>query len=69
MKSWGFFLVITAVLSVVLPRLGLQFLLLMWIDNWGTTIGWIIRAALVIVGATLIIKDSKRGSNSSVPPT
>ena len=39
--------------SFILNMLGMQFTLIMWIDNWGPTVGLIIRIAMIIVGAGL----------------
>lgn len=60
MTGWGAFLIIMAVLSAIMPRLGLQFLLLMWIDNWGTTIGWVIRGVLLVVGIVLVVLGKRK---------
>ncbi len=69
MKSWGFFLIIMAVLSVILPRMGLQFIILVWIDNWGTTIGWVIRAVLLITGIGLVVADGRAGGKPASDPS
>lgn len=57
MKSWGVFLIIMAVGSVLLPRLGLQFIILSWIETWGETVAWMIRGALLAIGIGLVIKS------------
>ncbi|MDH5411349.1 MAG: hypothetical protein OEY16_08180 [Alphaproteobacteria bacterium] len=53
MKSFGSLLMILGVGSFVLNMIGYEFSLLMWIDNWGETVGWVIRGAMVVVGAGL----------------
>jgi hypothetical protein len=53
MKKLGGTLFFFGVGSIVLYFLGMQFIILAWIDLWGSTIGWMIRAALIIVGAIL----------------
>ena len=39
--------------SAVLYFLNMEFILLSWIDLWGTTVGWVIRSALAVIGAFL----------------
>jgi hypothetical protein len=54
LRGWGLFLIITAVLSAALPYIGVQFLILMWLDRWGSEIGWAIRGAMFLAGAWMI---------------
>lgn len=65
MRSWGLFLIIMAVGSVLLPRIGIQFIVLAWIDTWGPGPGWIIRGVLLVLGIGLLVKasasDASRG--------
>jgi hypothetical protein len=53
MRSIGGFLVLMGVGSSVLYFLGMEFKLLMWIENWGPTVGWVIRGGLTVVGGAL----------------
>jgi hypothetical protein len=53
MRSIGGFLVLMGVGSSVLYFLGMEFKLLMWIENWGPTVGWAIRIGLAVVGGAL----------------
>ena len=39
--------------SILLNLIGYEFALLMWIDMWGQTIGWVIRGAVIVIGAVL----------------
>lgn len=39
--------------SAILYFLNFEFIILAWIDMWGPVVGWIIRAALAIVGGIL----------------
>jgi len=55
MRSIGSALIFFGAGSAVLHFIGYEFRLLMWIDNWGETVGWIIRGALVIVGAAIVL--------------
>lgn len=49
----GGMLAIFGLLSTLLYFLDFNLKLLIWIDNWGETIGWTIRIGLIIVGAAL----------------
>lgn len=51
----GGFLVLMGVGSAILSLFDYEFKLLMWIDNWGTGVGWLIRIALAVVGAGLAL--------------
>lgn len=53
MKSIGGLMVLLGAGSIVLGFIGMEFTLLMWIDNWGPTVGWVIRGLLIVVGAAL----------------
>lgn len=39
--------------------------LLTWIENWGQTVAWVIRGALVTVGAVLLFLGMRQGSTES----
>ncbi|MGH7134029.1 MAG: hypothetical protein ACREJO_19045 [Phycisphaerales bacterium] len=54
MRSWGVWFIIFAVGSAILPYIGMQFILVAWIDMWGPTVGWIIRAAMAMAGVAMI---------------
>lgn len=53
MKSIGSFMAIAGLISIALYFFGYELKILMWIDNWGETVGWAIRGGLVVVGAAL----------------
>jgi len=53
MKSLGGMMFLFGAGSMLLGLVGYEFTLLMWVDNWGTTVGWIIRASLAVVGGFL----------------
>ena len=53
MKQIGSLLLFFGIGSMVLNLVNYEFMLLMWVDNWGTGVGWGIRAAAVIIGAVL----------------
>lgn len=64
MKQIGGLMVLFGAGSFVLNMLDREFSLLMWIDNWGPTVGMAIRIGLVVVGASLWVMASK---NESAP--
>lgn len=41
--------------SIVLGFIGMEFSLLMWVGNWGSAVGWLIRGALIFVGVALLL--------------
>lgn len=55
MKSIGMYMAIFGIGSIVLNQFGYEFSILMWIDNWGTGVGWGIRIGFVVVGAVLFV--------------
>ena len=61
MRNWGMFLIIMAAGSAILPRFGIQFIILAWIDQWGETTAWVIRGVLAAIGAGLLIKSRRAG--------
>lgn len=62
MKSIGGLMVLLGAGSIVLGFMGLEFKLLMWVDTWGPTVGWVIRGALIVVGAALWLVGNKAES-------
>lgn len=53
MKNIGSLLLLFGIGSIVLNLVGYEFKLLMWVDNWGETVGWAIRGAMIVAGAAL----------------
>jgi hypothetical protein len=53
MKQWGGYLFFFGVGSIVLSFLNMEFIILSWIDNWGTSVGWAIRIGLAVVGGAM----------------
>lgn len=49
----GLLIAAMGIISALLYVFNYNIRLLAWIDMWGDTIGWIIRALLVIVGGAL----------------
>ncbi len=65
MTRIGIWLIIFGVGSFLLNLLNMEFILLMWIDSWGPTVGLLIRGGLVAVGIVLIAVDKMRGPRIS----
>lgn len=51
--SIGSYAAIFGILSSVLNFFDYNLSILIWIDEWGVTNGWIIRIGLIVVGAIL----------------
>ncbi|XDD50374.1 hypothetical protein AB3N59_00715 [Leptospira sp. WS92.C1] len=62
-SSFGAFLSFAGVVSSALSFFNYNLKILIWIDNWGVTTGWAIRAGLVAVGIALYFLG-KLGKNS-----
>lgn len=50
MQRIGGYLLFFGIGSIILSLLEMNFILLMWIDNWGESIGWTIRIGITILG-------------------
>ncbi|MGD1908943.1 MAG: hypothetical protein ACFB0C_23560 [Leptolyngbyaceae cyanobacterium] len=61
MQRLGGTLLFFGIGSFILNRLGMEFILLMWIDAWGPGIAVLIRVVLIVLGITLIALGNKRG--------
>ncbi|MEM6533782.1 MAG: hypothetical protein AAF654_14255 [Myxococcota bacterium] len=53
LASIGSFMALAGIISTLLSFVGYELRILMWIDMWGTGIGWVIRIGLIVVGAAL----------------
>ncbi|MBP7584560.1 MAG: hypothetical protein KBA61_11025 [Spirochaetes bacterium] len=58
-KSIGAFLALAGIASIVLNFINWNLKILMWIDMWGSTVGWIIRVGLIIAGGILYLLGSR----------
>ncbi|HPA72391.1 MAG TPA: hypothetical protein PKY31_08985 [Spirochaetota bacterium] len=58
-KSLGAFLAFAGIASIVLHFINWNLKILMWIDMWGSTVGWIIRVGLIIAGGILYLLGSR----------
>ncbi|MBC7922849.1 MAG: hypothetical protein H7Z75_17365 [Ferruginibacter sp.] len=60
MRLFGTALLVIGAVSLLLPFIGLNFLFLAWINNWGTTVSWLIRFGLLILGAILYFMPQEK---------
>ena len=69
MKKWGGYMFFFGLGSIILSFLGMQFVILIWIDFFGPIVGWIIRIGLTLGGAALwIAGKAAEKQQSSGPP-
>jgi hypothetical protein len=54
MKKFGGYFLFFGIGSILLHFVGLQFILLSWIDHWGETTAWEIRVGLVALGGAMV---------------
>ena len=52
-KKLGGYMFFFGVGSIILNLIGMQFIILVWIDLWGPVVGWIIRIGLTVGGGVL----------------
>jgi hypothetical protein len=55
MRLFGIFLIIVGAISAILFFLDKNFVLLDWINTWGSQVGWGIRGFLILLGIILFI--------------
>ena len=60
MRQFGLLLVAVGLVSIGLQVFQMNLRYLLWIDNWGTNVGWGIRAGLVVLGAILMVAGKPR---------
>lgn len=60
MKELGLGLFLIGLMSLVLPLLGLKFLFLTWVEQWGTTTSWVIRGGVTLLGLVLYLATRNR---------
>ncbi|HLK97517.1 MAG TPA: hypothetical protein VK364_07090 [Hymenobacter sp.] len=53
MKELGLGLFLIGLLSLVLPFLGMKFMFLTWIEQWGATVSLLIRGGITLLGLVL----------------
>jgi hypothetical protein len=57
MERVGSLMVLAGVISAVLTFFNAELRVLLWIENWGDTMAWLIRFVLIAGGAALITVD------------
>lgn len=67
MKELGSLLLLFGIGSFALNMIGYEFSLLMWIDNWGQTVGYAIRGGMIAVGGVLYFVGMKAGKGEEAP--
>lgn len=60
MRGWGITLILLGIGSAILPLMDRQFILLMWIDMWGPTMGWILRGGVITLGILMAVFGAGR---------
>ena len=65
MKNLGLYLAIFGIGSVVLSLVDMNFRAIMWIDNWGESIGWSIRGGASVIGIILFSVGLLQESNKN----
>jgi hypothetical protein len=69
MRSIGFLLLIFGAGSFILKSMDMQFKLMMWVDNWGTDTGNIIKIAFAVVGLVLVALSFRKKTDTSTTDT
>lgn len=72
MSSLGSALLIFGIGSILLNFLEREFIIMMWVDNWGPEVGWGIRISMIVVGANLMVvaalNPGEEATNGQQPP-
>ena len=58
-SSAGGFLFLLGIASIVMYFIGFVPKILVWIDMWGETIGWVIRIGITVLGGLLFLVSTK----------
>lgn len=57
MKFIGLFLLLAGLVSLLLPLIGGNLLVLNWLNQWGDTASWAIRVGITILGLVLFFAN------------
>jgi len=60
MKELGLGLFLIGLVSLALPLLGMKFVFLTWIEQWGATVSWVIRGGVTLLGLALYLATRNR---------
>jgi hypothetical protein len=55
MAGWGLTFIVMGLGSFLLNMIGVEFAILMWVDNWGPTVGALIRLGFAALGAVMML--------------
>ncbi len=69
MSRLGVNLIFFGLGSIVLNLLNFEFVILMWIDLWGPTVGWAIRLGMIGLGVVLMVAAKLRTPSAEVLPS
>ncbi len=64
--SFGGLLALMGLGSILLSIFNYNLRLLMWIDIWGTTMGWVIRIGLIVGGGAIYFMMGSNADNDEV---
>jgi hypothetical protein len=59
MRTFGLYVMVIGLLSIVFQFFHINFIFLNWIDKWGTQTGWIIRGGFTLIGLLLWLFGKK----------
>ncbi|MBC6991726.1 MULTISPECIES: hypothetical protein [Hymenobacter] len=60
MKELGLGLFLVGLVSLALPFLGMKFMFLTWIEQWGVAVSWVIRGGITLLGLILYLAYRNR---------
>lgn len=60
MKELGLGLLLIGMVSLILPLLGMKFMFLAWIEQWGASTAWLIRGGITLLGLALWLSFRNR---------
>ena len=60
MNQWGIYLLGAGLASIIFSFMNREVLFLGWINSWGESVAWMIRIALVVVGAAVMFFGRKK---------
>lgn len=55
MRFFGAFIAVVGLLSSAVHFLGMNFMFLNWINNWGSGVAWGIRGGIILLGLIMYI--------------
>jgi hypothetical protein len=67
MASWGLTFILLGLGSFILNLLNFEFMLLAWVDNWGTGVGTAIRLGIAALGVVMIAVSAMKPADPNAP--